>query len=137
MRQIRRLRATRAPVTSRIELCCLAREELTHPWPDWYWGHQNSDCPRPMSCRLSRTSLALALGTRPSTSVLPARLPGIVWPENFHEFLAIDIGGKVVYTSLVQPYQNSFSSLNGKVVISGSLGRTIATAVKDRATPTV
>jgi hypothetical protein len=50
--------------------------------------------------------------------------------ENFHQLLAIDIGGKVVYTSLVQPYQTSFSSLDGKVVISGSLGRSIATAVK-------
>jgi preprotein translocase subunit SecD len=32
-------------------------------------------------------------------------------PENFHEFLAIDIGGKVVSTPLVQPNQASFSSL--------------------------
>jgi hypothetical protein len=31
--------------------------------------------------------------------------------ENFHEFLAIDIGGKVVSTPLVQPNQASFSSL--------------------------
>lgn len=50
--------------------------------------------------------------------------------ENFHQYLAIDIGGKVLNTSLVQPYQTSFSSFDGKVVISGSLARSVASALK-------
>jgi hypothetical protein len=54
--------------------------------------------------------------------------------ENFHQFLAIDIGGKIVNTFLVQPSQASFSSFDGKVVVSGNLTATaaqsIASAVK-------
>ena len=54
--------------------------------------------------------------------------------ENFHQFLAIDMGGRIVNTSLVQPSQASFSSSEGKVVISGNISaasaRSIASAVK-------
>jgi hypothetical protein len=53
---------------------------------------------------------------------------------NFHQFLAIDMGGKIVSTPLMQPTQASFSSFNGVMEISGPLtasnARAVAAAVK-------
>ena len=43
--------------------------------------------------------------------------------ENFHQFLAIDMGGKVVSAPLIQPTQASFSSFDGTIEISGALDR--------------
>jgi len=54
--------------------------------------------------------------------------------ENFHRFLAIDMGGKVVSIPLIQPTQASFSSFNGAMEISGALtaanARAVAAAVE-------
>jgi hypothetical protein len=54
--------------------------------------------------------------------------------ENFHQFLAVDMGGEIVNTSLVQPSQASFSSSEGKFVVSGNIStataRSLASAVK-------
>jgi preprotein translocase subunit SecD len=54
--------------------------------------------------------------------------------ENFHRFLAIDMGGKVVSIPLIQPTQVSFSSFDGAMEISGALtaanARAVAAAVQ-------
>jgi hypothetical protein len=54
--------------------------------------------------------------------------------ENFHQFMAIDMGGKVVSTPIIQPTQTSFSSFDGAMQISGSLtassARAVAAAIK-------
>jgi hypothetical protein len=54
--------------------------------------------------------------------------------ENFHQFLAIDMGGKVVSTPLIQPSQTSFSSFDGALQVLGTLtastARAVAAAVK-------
>jgi hypothetical protein len=54
--------------------------------------------------------------------------------ENFHRFLAIDMGGKVVSNPLIQPTQVSFSSFEGAMEISGALtganARAVAAAVQ-------
>jgi preprotein translocase subunit SecD len=49
--------------------------------------------------------------------------------ENFHQFVAIDVGGKVVSTPIIQPTQTSFSSFDGEVQISGTLNASNAHAV--------
>lgn len=41
--------------------------------------------------------------------------------KNFHQIVAIDMGGKVVSTPIIQPTQTSFSSFDGVMQISGSL----------------
>jgi len=54
--------------------------------------------------------------------------------ENFHQFVAIDMGGRVVSTPIIQPTQTSFSSFDGAMQISGSLtassARAVAAAIK-------
>jgi hypothetical protein len=54
--------------------------------------------------------------------------------ENFHQLLAIDVGGKVVSVPLIQPTQTSFTSFDGAMEISGALSaanaRAVAAAVK-------
>jgi len=54
--------------------------------------------------------------------------------ENFHQFLAIDMGGKVVNTPIIEPTQTSFSSFDGAMQVSGSLtassARAVAAAIK-------
>jgi len=54
--------------------------------------------------------------------------------ENFHQFLAIDMGGKVVSAPIIQPTQASFSSFDGAIQISGALtaenARAVAAAVR-------
>jgi SecDF, P1 head subdomain len=54
--------------------------------------------------------------------------------ENFHQFVAIDMGGKVVSTPIIQPTQTSFSSFEGVMQISGSLtasnARSVVSAIK-------
>jgi hypothetical protein len=54
--------------------------------------------------------------------------------ESFHQFLAIDMGGKVVSVPLIQPTQTSFSSFDAAMEISGALSaanaRAVAAAVK-------
>jgi hypothetical protein len=53
---------------------------------------------------------------------------------DFHQYLAIDMGGKIVSAPLMQPTQASFSSFNGVMEISGPLtasnARAVAAAVK-------
>jgi len=49
--------------------------------------------------------------------------------ENFHQFVAIDMGGKIVSTPIIQPTQASFSSFDGSMQISGSLTASTARAV--------
>lgn len=49
--------------------------------------------------------------------------------ENFHQLLAIDLGGKVVSAPLIQPTQRSFTSFDGAMEISGSLNASIARSV--------
>jgi len=49
--------------------------------------------------------------------------------ENFHQFVAIDIGGRIVSTPIIQPTQASFSSFDGSMQISGSLTASTARAV--------
>ena len=49
--------------------------------------------------------------------------------ENFHQFVAIDMGGKVVSTPIIQPTQTAFSSFDGALQISGSLTASNAHAV--------
>ena len=41
--------------------------------------------------------------------------------ENFHQFLGIELDGKVYSAPIIQPTQSSFSSFDGKGEISGSL----------------
>ena len=57
--------------------------------------------------------------------------------QNFHQLLAIDMGGKVVSAPLIQPTQASFSSFDGTIQVSGPLtasnARALAAAVKGRA----
>jgi hypothetical protein len=54
--------------------------------------------------------------------------------KNFHQFLAIDMGGKVVSAPIIQPTQASFSSFDGAMQISGDLtaakAHAVAAAVK-------
>jgi preprotein translocase subunit SecD len=54
--------------------------------------------------------------------------------EDFHRLLAIDMGGKVVNASLIEPTQASFSSFDGVLSVSGNLSaanaRAVAMAVK-------
>ncbi len=49
--------------------------------------------------------------------------------ENFHQFVAIDMSGRVVSTPIIQPTQTSFSSFDGAMQISGSLTASNARAV--------
>ncbi len=49
--------------------------------------------------------------------------------ENFHQFLAIDVGGKVVSAPVIQPTQASFTSFDGAMEISGPLNSSMARAV--------
>lgn len=49
--------------------------------------------------------------------------------ENFHQLLAIDVGGKVVSAPLIQPTQASFTSFDGAMEISGTLNASIARGV--------
>jgi len=49
--------------------------------------------------------------------------------ENFHQFVAIDMGGKIVSTPIIQPAQTSFSSFDGAMQISGFLTASNARAV--------
>jgi preprotein translocase subunit SecD len=49
--------------------------------------------------------------------------------ENFHQFLAIDVGGKVVSAPVIQPTQASFTSFDGAMEISGPLNSSMAQAV--------
>ena len=49
--------------------------------------------------------------------------------ENFHQLLAIDVGGEVVSAPLIQPTQSSFRSFNGEMEISGALNASIARGV--------
>jgi hypothetical protein len=54
--------------------------------------------------------------------------------ENFHQLLAIDMGGKVVSAPIIEPTQSSFTSFNGQMEVSGafnaSIARGVAAAVK-------
>jgi hypothetical protein len=54
--------------------------------------------------------------------------------KNFHRLLGIDIGGRVVNASVIEPTQSSFSSMDGRLSIAGNLSaanaRIIATAIK-------
>ncbi len=53
--------------------------------------------------------------------------------ENFHQLLAIDMGGKVVSTPVVQPTRSSYTSFNGAMQISAfnaANARAIAASVK-------
>ena len=54
--------------------------------------------------------------------------------ENFHQLLAIDMGGKVVSAPIIQPTYASFKSFNGSIEVSGGLtaanARALAAAVK-------
>jgi preprotein translocase subunit SecD len=54
--------------------------------------------------------------------------------QNFHQFVAIDMGGEVVSAPIIQPTQTSFSSFDGSMQISGSLtaanARAVAAAIK-------
>jgi hypothetical protein len=54
--------------------------------------------------------------------------------ENFHQFIAIDMGGKVVSAPLMEPMQKSFTSFNGVMEISGDINaataRTVAAAAR-------
>jgi preprotein translocase subunit SecD len=49
--------------------------------------------------------------------------------ENFHQFVAIDMGGKVVSAPIIQPTQTSSSSFDGVMQISGSLTASNARSV--------
>jgi hypothetical protein len=49
--------------------------------------------------------------------------------QNFHQLLAIDLGGKVVSVPIIQPTQASFSSFDGAMQISGSINGSLARAV--------
>jgi hypothetical protein len=53
--------------------------------------------------------------------------------ENFHQFLAIDMGGKVVSAPVIEPAQSSYTSFKGEMQVSGSLtgsdARALAAAV--------
>jgi hypothetical protein len=54
--------------------------------------------------------------------------------ENFHQFLAIDVGGKIVSTPLIEPGQATFSSFEGPIEVAGAFNasnaRDVATAMK-------
>jgi hypothetical protein len=54
--------------------------------------------------------------------------------ENFHQLLAIDMGGKVVSAPVIEPAQSSYTSFKGEMQVSGSLtgseARAVAAAVK-------
>jgi preprotein translocase subunit SecD len=54
--------------------------------------------------------------------------------ENFHQLLAIDMGGKVVSAPIIEPVQSSYTSFNGKMEVSGALtaadARAVAAAVR-------
>jgi hypothetical protein len=54
--------------------------------------------------------------------------------ENFHQFIAIDMGGKVVSAPIIEPTQRSFSSFHGVMEISGDINsataRTVAAAAR-------
>jgi hypothetical protein len=54
--------------------------------------------------------------------------------QNFHQMLAIDMGGKVVTAPLIQPTQASFTSFEGAMAVSGNItaanARAVAAAVK-------
>jgi hypothetical protein len=55
---------------------------------------------------------------------------------SFHQLLAIDQGGTVISAPLIEPTQASFSSLDGKIVVSGGLthheAASLATAINGR-----
>jgi hypothetical protein len=54
--------------------------------------------------------------------------------QNFHQMLAIDMGGKVVTAALIQPTQASFTSFDGAMEVSGNVtaanARAVVAAVK-------
>ena len=54
--------------------------------------------------------------------------------ENFHQLVAIDMGGKVVSAPIIEPARSSFSSFDGEMQVSGSLSgsdaRALVAAVK-------
>jgi len=53
--------------------------------------------------------------------------------EDFHQLLAIDMGGKVVSTPLVQPTRSTYTTFNGAMQIqalNAANARAIAAAVK-------
>jgi len=54
--------------------------------------------------------------------------------QNFHQMLAIDMGGRVVSDPFIQPTQASFTSFDGAMEVSGSItaanARAVANAVK-------
>ena len=54
--------------------------------------------------------------------------------ENFHQLLAVEMGGKVVSAPLIQPTQSHFTSFRGVIEISGALNastaRSVSSAVK-------
>jgi len=54
--------------------------------------------------------------------------------ENFHQLLAIDMGGKVVSAPIIEAVQSSYTSFNGKMEVSGALtpanARAVAAAVR-------
>ncbi len=62
-----------------------------------------------------------------------ARTLDRVAQQNFHQLLAVDMGGKVVDTPLVQPTRSSFTSFHGVIQISAlnaANARAIAAAVQ-------
>jgi preprotein translocase subunit SecD len=48
---------------------------------------------------------------------------------NFHQFLAIEQGGRVISVPLMQPTQSSFSSFDGAIQVSGGLTKQDATSL--------
>ena len=57
-----------------------------------------------------------------------------VTQQNFHQFIAIDMGGKVVSAPIIEPTRSSFSSFHGVIGISGDINaataRTVAAAAR-------
>ncbi|HVB94187.1 MAG TPA: hypothetical protein VND67_07695 [Acidimicrobiales bacterium] len=49
--------------------------------------------------------------------------------QQFHAIIGIDVGGKVVSAPITEPSQTSFSSLNGRLEISGSFSQQQAKAL--------
>jgi preprotein translocase subunit SecD len=49
--------------------------------------------------------------------------------RSFHQFLAIDQGGRVISVPLMQPAQSTFSSFDGAMQVSGVLTKQEATSL--------
>ena len=86
--------------------------------------------------QMTSGSIASAVATRNAhgqwqvnftTTSSGLKLWDTVAEQNFHQFLAIELGGVVYSAAIIQPTQGSFTSFNGKGAISGGLTKADAT----------